>query len=255
MDVKTAYAVLKLKPEASLNEANGIFDAQAARFDPARVQRGLRPAAALKLAQVTDAWAVARAHLESGGGPVEPDLVLEPNSGVRQVETGPVGAAQNATAGLTVLAAPSVEAGWYPQPDGTPRYWDGRGWTNRSFVYMMSFPEAIKSALTKYVDFSGRARPSEYWWFQVFIFLVSLGLGVFSALANMSDATSNLLIVVLLVVLALPSAALAFRRLHDTDRSGWTCFINLIPFVGGIMLVVFMCQGSTPGRNRYGVLT
>ncbi len=50
----------------------------------------------------------------------------------------------------------------------------------------------------------------------------------------------------------LPSLAVSVRRLHDTDRSGWWILIGLIPIVGGIVLLVFMVQDSTPGDNQFG---
>ncbi|MCL2304922.1 MAG: DUF805 domain-containing protein [Planctomycetaceae bacterium] len=42
------------------------------------------------------------------------------------------------------------------------------------------------------------------------------------------------------------------RRLHDAGYSGWMYFISLVPFVGGIILLVFLLQDSQPGRNQYG---
>ena len=45
---------------------------------------------------------------------------------------------------------------------------------------------------------------------------------------------------------------LIVRRLHDTDRSGWWVLIGLIPFVGGIVLLVFACLPGTPAPNRFG---
>ena len=50
----------------------------------------------------------------------------------------------------------------------------------------------------------------------------------------------------------LPGLAVCARRLHDTDRSGWWMLIALIPVVGIIVLLVFMCMDSTPGENRFG---
>jgi uncharacterized membrane protein YhaH (DUF805 family) len=52
--------------------------------------------------------------------------------------------------------------------------------------------------------------------------------------------------------LFLPGLAVAVRRLHDTNRSGWFYLIQLIPLVGSIILIVFMCQDSATGPNRYG---
>ena len=48
----------------------------------------------------------------------------------------------------------------------------------------------------------------------------------------------------------LPGLAVAIRRLHDTDRSGWWVLIALVPFVGGIVLLVFFVLEGTRGPNR-----
>lgn len=42
------------------------------------------------------------------------------------------------------------------------------------------------------------------------------------------------------------------RRLHDTNRSGWFVLIQAIPLVGGIVMLVFECEDSGVGPNRYG---
>ncbi|MCL2304252.1 MAG: DUF805 domain-containing protein, partial [Planctomycetaceae bacterium] len=52
--------------------------------------------------------------------------------------------------------------------------------------------------------------------------------------------------------LIIPSLAVIVRRLHDAGYSGWMYFISLVPFVGGIILLVFLLQDSQPGRNQYG---
>ena len=52
--------------------------------------------------------------------------------------------------------------------------------------------------------------------------------------------------------LFLPSLAVAVRRLHDTNRSSWFDLISLIPLVGAIILIVFMCQDCVRDPNRYG---
>ena len=46
--------------------------------------------------------------------------------------------------------------------------------------------------------------------------------------------------------------SLLVRRLHDTDRSGWWVLISLIPFVGSIILLVFVCLAGTRAPNRFG---
>jgi uncharacterized membrane protein YhaH (DUF805 family) len=48
-----------------------------------------------------------------------------------------------------------------------------------------------------------------------------------------------------------PNYAVLFRRLHDTNRSGWWWLIGLIPFVGGIILIVFTALPSEPAGSRF----
>lgn len=99
----------------------------------------------------------------------------------------------------------------------------------------------------KYVEFSGRARRKEYWMFVLFNVIASI-------LANVVDVVLGTMMISTLYSLAvlLPSLAATARRLHDTDRSGWWQLIGLIPIVGWIVILVFVCQDSKPGENRFG---
>jgi hypothetical protein len=50
----------------------------------------------------------------------------------------------------------------------------------------------------------------------------------------------------------IPAWAVTVRRLHDTDRSGWWALLSLVPLVGTVILLIFCCAPSQPGRNRFG---
>lgn len=50
----------------------------------------------------------------------------------------------------------------------------------------------------------------------------------------------------------IPSLAVQVRRYHDQDKSGWFILLGLIPYVGGIIALIFMCIEGTRGPNRYG---
>jgi uncharacterized membrane protein YhaH (DUF805 family) len=50
----------------------------------------------------------------------------------------------------------------------------------------------------------------------------------------------------------IPNLAVTIRRFHDQDKSGFFYFLAFIPFVGGIILLVFMCLEGTRGPNRFG---
>jgi uncharacterized membrane protein YhaH (DUF805 family) len=112
----------------------------------------------------------------------------------------------------------------------------------------VSFQDAVTTVLTqKYADFSGRARRSEYWWYALAAFVVySLVYAVSMGIGTM--------VPYYLVALAglVPGLAVAVRRLHDTGKSGWFVLLGLIPFVGAIVLIVFMAMDSQPGDNQYG---
>ena len=109
-------------------------------------------------------------------------------------------------------------------------------------------------ALKKYATFSGRARRKEYWFFVLFYVLISIVAAVIDVMTGSFDSTMGMGMLGLLVALALliPSLAVAVRRLHDTDRSGWWVLLCLIPLIGGIWLLVLLCLDSTPGENQYG---
>ncbi len=45
--------------------------------------------------------------------------------------------------------------------------------------------------------------------------------------------------------------SIASRRLHDIGKSGWLQLIGVIPVIGWILMIVWLCQASEP-PNDYG---
>lgn len=121
----------------------------------------------------------------------------------------------------------------------------------------MGFGTAIKVCFTKYFGFSGRACRSEYWWFALFCSLVALAqnfanfaLVISNPYADHTGLSAIQFLISLLFVF--PSLAVAVRRLHDIDKSGWWYLILLIPLIGIILLLVWFCRRGTRGPNRFG---
>ena len=117
--------------------------------------------------------------------------------------------------------------------------------------------DIYKSVLTeKYADFTGRARRAEYWWFVLVNFGVLFGISVVSfILASSNDSLAGLGVIIYVVYglgVIVPGLAVAVRRLHDTNKSGWMLLIGLIPLVGSILLLVFYFTDGDPGTNRFG---
>lgn len=114
----------------------------------------------------------------------------------------------------------------------------------------MNMMDAVKNVFSNYAKFDGRARRSEYWYFFLFNMLVSI---VISALAKVTGINAISYLGSLYTLAAfIPGLAVAFRRLHDTGKSGWFLLFALIPLVGAILLIVWMAQDGKPGENQYG---
>ncbi|VXB53639.1 conserved hypothetical protein; putative inner membrane protein [Burkholderia sp. 8Y] len=116
----------------------------------------------------------------------------------------------------------------------------------------MGFFEAVRVALIqKFATFKGRARRSEYWYFQLFATIVWF-FGFLIAQMTGHSAVAFPVAYILILVLILPNLAVTVRRLHDTDRSGWLYLVAFVPVVGNIVVLVWVCSRGTEGVNRYG---
>lgn len=129
----------------------------------------------------------------------------------------------------------------------------------------MTFMEAVRSGFSKYVTFSGRARRSEFWFWTLFAIIISVVAMLVDGMifpdlmtAQVTDAGASFqsqggpISLVVSLGLLLPGLAMAVRRLHDTDRSGWWLLIGLIPLIGLIVLIVWYVTEGTKGPNRFG---
>ncbi|WP_426298760.1 DUF805 domain-containing protein [Arthrobacter sp. R-11] len=140
----------------------------------------------------------------------------------------------------------------------------------------VGFVEAVKQYYRRYAEFSGRSNRSEYWWVALYQAIVNFVLWIpyYVVLAGYTASVASATTVAeqQAATQAFPAAALLFgalaglwglahlvpnlaiivRRLHDTGRSGWFVLLGLIPFVGGIILLVLTVIESKPEGARYG---
>ena len=120
----------------------------------------------------------------------------------------------------------------------------------------MNFIESIKSSLYKYIEFTGRASRSEYWYFFLFIAILGNCAAVLdAAIAGQSflsyDEFFGPASSIYYLLTTLPSISLSVRRLHDVGRSGW--WLLIIFTVVGIFLLFFWCfKKGDEGSNHYG---
>ncbi|MCM1369427.1 MAG: protein kinase [Candidatus Amulumruptor caecigallinarius] len=117
-----------------------------------------------------------------------------------------------------------------------------------------NFFGAIKECLVKYVVFSGRASRSEFWWFTLFNYLMSMILTFVYLVTGMAQWMMWIILFYSLLVF-LPQLAVLIRRLHDVGK-GWSTFLLcLIPVAGLYFLVVMIIKLVARGSknpNKYG---
>ena len=117
--------------------------------------------------------------------------------------------------------------------------------------------EYFKMAFQKYADFSGRSTRPEFWWFYLANILISMGLYILSLIfifmeIPMLGGIMMFGFFIYTLAVLIPYLAVAVRRLHDTNRSGWFLLLSLIPLVGPIILIVFWAQETYPQDNNWG---
>jgi uncharacterized membrane protein YhaH (DUF805 family) len=179
----------------------------------------------------------------SGVDELDPTPVAQPQqyAPAQPPAVAPQPAATEPARGSTpAAAAPAAPAGSY----GTIAKGTGTGHT----PVVTGIPDAVKVVVSKYADFTGRATRGEYWWFFLAMLLVYVALAALGAVSEVFVAIYGLVVLGALI----PGLALAVRRMHDLDKSGWALLLGLIPVVGPIILLVLACTQGTPGPNRYG---
>ena len=110
---------------------------------------------------------------------------------------------------------------------------------------------SVKSCLKRYVQFSGRACRSEYWYWTLATIVLAFILAFVTGDSSNPEGESSLVSDLCSLAIFLPSLAVFVRRMHDIGRSGWNYLWNLLPIIGWIIVLVYLCKPSAPA-NEYG---
>lgn len=112
----------------------------------------------------------------------------------------------------------------------------------------------IFDTLKRFSDFQGRSTRKEFWLFYLFfivgyivLMVIDLYLDLFSYEAEIGFFSG-----VFLFAMFIPLLSVQIRRLHDIDRTGFWILISIIPIIGAIVLLIFMCLKGSEGENRFG---
>ena len=115
----------------------------------------------------------------------------------------------------------------------------------------MNFTQAISSGFNNYVNFTGRAARSEFWYWTLFAILASIAGELIDLALFSSSSTFTPVQTLVNLALFLPGLAVSVRRLHDLDRTGWWLLL-IFTVIGMIVLLVWDCMRGTVGPNRFG---
>jgi uncharacterized membrane protein YhaH (DUF805 family) len=103
--------------------------------------------------------------------------------------------------------------------------------------------------IKQFSDFNGRASRKEYWMYTLINTLIEIGFIWFDQLI---DPGFGMLSIIYSLAMMIPGVAVAVRRLHDVNKSGWMFLLNLLPIIGWIWLLVLFFTEGTKGENKFG---
>ena len=103
--------------------------------------------------------------------------------------------------------------------------------------------------LKKYADFTGRAPRAEFWWYTLAVGLLMLAALVLESALSITPVLwlYGPVTLVLAVATFIPSLAVQFRRLHDTDRSGLWLLVLWVPYIPYLYFIFGMLSSVTSG--------
>ncbi|MGH2666228.1 DUF805 domain-containing protein [Flavobacterium sp.] len=110
-----------------------------------------------------------------------------------------------------------------------------------------------KVVLENYANFNGRARRSEYWYYTLANFILAIIAMILDGVLGLGFGKFGYGPIYGLLFLAtiIPSIAVAVRRLHDVNKSGWFILLAFVPLANIWLLILLFTEG-TKGNNQYG---
>ncbi len=120
-----------------------------------------------------------------------------------------------------------------------------------------------KVVFENYANFTGRATRSEYWYFTLVHILIIIVLAIPAMIDIITNPDFDIepgvlffislgLVILYMLGTFIPRLAVTVRRLHDSGKSGWYYLLAFTPYVGNIIIIIFMCLDSDIFTNKWG---
>ena len=128
----------------------------------------------------------------------------------------------------------------------------------------------VNTVFKNYFNFKGRMSRAEFWWFFfancLVGFLIGFAAGLFHEFSHgvsqeptggpiaMASFMPQIIRYEALYSLAtlLPNLGAQVRRLHDIGWTGWLVLIDLIPYVGSLIVLILLTIRGKPEGAKYG---
>ena len=121
-----------------------------------------------------------------------------------------------------------------------------------AIICVMTLQKSIETCFKKYFVFDGRAKRSEFWWFALFCFLVSMVTVIVDVVVfGYTWEQYGPMNTIFQLGVFIPSVAVGARRLHDINKTGWWQLIYLT-IIGIILLIVWFASEGKNKKNKFG---
>lgn len=113
----------------------------------------------------------------------------------------------------------------------------------------------VQKCFRMFVNGTGRARRSEFWWFSLFfsvVIFIAMASDISTFPINQIEPSYLPITGLAYIVLCFPFVSVTARRLHDISLNGWLAALALIPWLGWLFAAVIGFIPGQPGDNKYG---
>ena len=117
----------------------------------------------------------------------------------------------------------------------------------------MNIKDSFISVFRNWLNFSGRACRSEYWYFFLSIFIITIVLTIIEMSIGIYsyELETGPLTLLLQLIIIIPSISVASRRLQDRGISGWWQ-LSYITIIGIFVIFVLLMLPAKEDENKWG---
>ena len=117
----------------------------------------------------------------------------------------------------------------------------------------MNIKESVISVFSNWLNFSGRACRSEYWYFYFSAILIAFFLGFIEGFIGIYNQEIGYgpLTALFQIIIIIPSLSVISRRLQDRGISGWWQ-LSYFTIIGILVIIILLMLPAKEDENKWG---